>query len=317
MWHRERLAWNFVESGEESGIYKSTDGGDNWKLISDKKSGFPQGKGNGRIGLAVYPKNPNIVYAIIDNQANRPAKEKKEEESSKLTKDKMKDITKEEFLALSDDALNDYLDEENFPEKYNAKQLKEELEKGVFEAKDIFLFTHNGNDDLFDTEVTGAEVYRSEDAGKTWKKTNADYIDGLFFTYGYYFAQIFVAPDNDQKIVIMGVPVIRSEDGGKTFKSIDAGNVHADHHALWFNPKNSDHYILGNDGGINITYDNGKTWFKANSLPVGQFYAVAYDMEKPYNVYGGLQDNGTWYGPSTNNFDFNFGIFDGATDSNS
>lgn len=312
MWHRERSAWNFVESGEESGIYKSTDGGDNWKLISDKKSGFPQGKGNGRIGLAVFPKNPNIVYAIIDNQAKRPDKKKKEEEASKLTKDKMKDITKDDFLALSDDALNEYLDDESFPEKYNAKQLKEDLQKGAFEVKDIFLFTHNGNDDLFDTEVTGAEVYRSDDAGKTWKKTNTDYIDGLYYTYGYYFGQIFVAPDNDQKIVIMGVPVIRSEDGGKTFKSIDAGNVHADHHALWFNPKNSDHYILGNDGGINITYDNGKTWFKGNSLPVGQFYAVTYDMEKPYNVYGGLQDNGVWYGPSTNNFDFNFGIFDGG-----
>lgn len=313
MWHRERSASNFVEGGIESGIYKSTDGGSTWKLITDKKSGFPQGEGNGRIGVAVYPQNQNIVYAIIDNQAKRPEEKKKEkEDTSKLTKKQLKDISKEEFLTLSDDAINDYLDEEGFPEKYTAKQLKDDLKADKIQVKDIFLFTHNDNDDLFDIQIVGAEVYRSEDAGKTWKKANTDYIDGLYYTYGYYFGQIWVAPTNDQKVVIAGVPVVKSKDGGKTFQSIDAGNVHSDHHALWINPKNPDHYILGNDGGINITYDDGKTWFKANSLPVGQFYAVTYDLEKPYNVYGGLQDNGVWYGPSTNNFDFNFGIFDGG-----
>ena len=81
---------------------------------------------------------------------------------------------------------------------------------------------------------------------------------------------------------------------------MDKGNTHADWHALWINPAKDGHMIAGNDGGCNITYDNGKNWFKANSPSVGQFYAITVDNDKPYNVYGGLQDNGSWYGPSTN-----------------
>ncbi len=297
-WHRERKAWNFVESGRESGIHKSTDGGETWKLITGEGSGFPQGDGNGRIGLAIYPKNPNIIYAIIDNQANRPKKEEKIDESG-LTKKKMKAITKDEFMALDDVTINTYLDQQNFPERFTAKSLKELLKTDKTTVKDIFMYTHNGNDDLFDIQIVGTEVYRSDDAGTTWKKANKDYLDGIYYTYGYYFGQIWVAPDNADKVVIVGVPIVKSEDGGQTFKSIDGDNVHSDHHALWFNPKDNKHIINGNDGGINITYDDGKTWFKANSPAVGQFYAITVDMAKPYNVYGGLQDNGVWEHPST------------------
>ncbi len=309
MWHKQRRAWNFVESGSESGIYKSIDAGENWQLISGSESGFPNGNGNGRIGLAVYPQNTNILYAIVDNQAARPKKEEKEE-SNKLSQKILKKLTNEEFLALSDASINEYLDSEGFPEKFSAKSLKEEITKGKVSVKDIYQYTHNGNDDLFDTQISGAEVYRSEDGGKTWKRTHENYLDNVYFTYGYYFGQIWVDPTNDKKIVIVGVPILRSDDGGKSFKSIERENVHSDHHALWFNPKDSKHYINGNDGGINITYDDGKTWFKANSIPVGQLYHVSVDMAKPYNVYGGLQDNGVWYGSSTNAFDYNYGIFD-------
>ena len=311
MWHKERSASNFVESGKESGIYKSTDAGESWKLITGENSGFAQGEGNGRIGMAIYPKNSNILYAIIDNQAQKPKKIDKNE-ADKLTPKQVKDITKEAFLALNDSQIDDYLAENGFPEKYSAKSLKEDLKTDKIKVQDIYLYTKNGNDDLFDTTVRGAEIYKSEDAGSTWKRTHEDDIDDLYYTYGYYFGQIWVAPDDDKKLVIVGVPIIRSEDGGKSWKSIDRSNVHSDHHALWFNPKDSKHYINGNDGGINITYDDGKTWFKANSIPVGQFVAVAVDMAKPYNIYGGLQDNGVWYGSSANNVGFNFGIFDGG-----
>ncbi|MBL0069768.1 MAG: hypothetical protein IPP39_15195 [Chitinophagaceae bacterium] len=80
---------------------------------------------------------------------------------------------------------------------------------------------------------------------------------------------------------------------------MDKANVHADHHALWVNPKRDSHVINGNDGGTNISYDNGENWFKANTPAVGQYYAITVDDAKPYNVYGGLQDNGSWWGPST------------------
>lgn len=309
MWHKERSASNFVESGSESGIYKSTDGGETWKLISGVGSGFPQGEGNGRIGLAIYPKNSNILYSIIDNQAQKP-KKADAEEAEKLTSRDLKDITKDSFLALSDAKIDEYFADNGFPEKYSAKSVKEDLKADKIKVQDIYLYTKNGNADLFDTMVRGAEVYRSEDGGSTWKRTHDEDIDDLYYTYGYYFGQIWVAPDNDKKLVIVGVPIISSEDGGNKWKNIERSNVHSDHHALWINPKDSKHYINGNDGGINITYDDGKTWFKASSIPVGQFVAVAVDMAKPYNVYGGLQDNGVWVGSSANNVGFNYGIFD-------
>jgi photosystem II stability/assembly factor-like uncharacterized protein len=303
MWHRERSAHNFVGNGSESGIYKSVDGGENWTLATNATSGFPQGEGNGRIGLAIYPQNPNIIYAIMDNQANRPKEDKKVEvDANKITKKIMKSITKEAFLALSDEQINDYLDEVGFPAKFSAKNLKASLQADKIKVNDIFDYTHNGNDDLFDIQIVGAEIYRSEDAGKSWKKANKDYIDGLYYTYGYYFGQIWVADNNPNKIIVAGVPILRSEDAGQSFISMDGesiqGNVHGDHHALWIDPQDANHFILGNDGGINITYDNGKTWFKANTPAVGQFYAIQVDMEKPYNVYGGLQDNGVWVGSS-------------------
>jgi photosystem II stability/assembly factor-like uncharacterized protein len=110
-----------------------------------------------------------------------------------------------------------------------------------------------------------------------------------------------VSPQNPDKVVILGFYALMSIDGGKNFKKMDGDNVHPDHHALWINPLRDEHMINGNDGGINITYDDGKNWFKANSPAVAQFYAIAVDNAKPYNVYGGLQDNGSWYGPSNHN----------------
>ncbi|MEL6975802.1 MAG: glycosyl hydrolase, partial [Bacteroidota bacterium] len=147
------------------------------------------------------------------------------------------------------------------------------------------------------------EVYRSEDAGATWTKMNEDYIDDLFYSYGYYFAQIRMNPKNKDHIYLAGVPLIKSEDGGNTFKSISKENVHSDHHALWINPKNPTHLINGNDGGVNISYDDGTHWIKNNSPTVGQFYAINVDNEEPYNVYGGLQDNGVWKGAHTSKQD--------------
>ncbi len=311
VWRRERKAWNFVEGGAESGIYKSTDGGENWSLITGASSGFPQGNTNGRIGLSIYPQNPDILYSIIDNQAKRPKKESVDaDEKLTLDKAKIKNITKEDFLALDNNSINEYLDHEGFPERYNAQSIKQLLQEDKIKISDVYNYTHNGNDDLFDIEIEGAQVYRSNDAGKTWFKTHSIDLDGLYYSYGYYFGQIWVSPKDSEKIVIAGVPILISHDGGKTFKSIDRFNVHADHHALWFNPKNDKHFIVGNDGGINFTLDNGQTYVKCNPIPVGQFYSVDYDTEKPYNVYGGLQDNGVHWGPSTNKFDPEKGIFE-------
>lgn len=294
-WEKDRKAWNFKESGVSSGIYKSTDGGENWTLITGGDSGFPQTSGTGRIGLDISVSNPQIVYAILDNQDFRDKEEEDEEEG--LTKEQLRTMSSSEFLDLGDKDVESYLRDYGFPRKYKASSVKEMVRSGEITPLALVEYVEDANRLLFDTPVKGAEMYRSDDGGKTWRKTHDDYIDNLVYTYGYYFGQVRVSSTNPDHVYTMGVPLIKSDDGGETWKSISRENVHSDHHALWLNPSREGHIINGNDGGINISYDDGKTYYKCNSPQVGQFYSVMVDMSDTYNIYGGLQDNGVWFGP--------------------
>lgn len=297
-WYRTRSAWNFEESGKTSGIYKSADGGVTWALVSKQGAGFPSGEGVGRIGLAVYPKNAQIVYAIVDNNFHKPDSTKKADTTTYVLRDFEK-LTKEQFMQLNPNRLDTFLKRNQMYPRYTAKMILENISNGTLKPTAIWDYLYDANTALFDTPIIGAEVYRSDDGGKTWKKTNTKKLP-LYFTYGYYFGKIFVSPNNDQKLVITGYDIELSNDGGKTFTKIDKENVHPDHHTVWIDPKNDSHLIIGNDGGCNLTYDDGQHWFKANTPAVGQFYSVFVDNAKPYNVYGGLQDNGVWYGSSAN-----------------
>ncbi len=292
-WTKDRKAWNFDGSGNNSAIYKSIDAGETWVKMSTEASGFPTGKGVGRIGLAVY--DNDIVYAIHDSQFRRPSDGKKETRRG-LQKDDFKSMSTSDFLNLEDKKLNDFLKMNGFQEKYRAENVKQMVRSGNVKPIDLTHYLEDANSMLFDTPVIGAEVYKSTDGGKTWKKTHNDYLDDLYYSYGYYFGHVHVSPVNQNNIYVYGVPILKSKDGGKTFTSISAENVHADHHALWINPKNPNHIVNGNDGGVNITYDDGANWIKNNSPSVGQFYAINVDNQKPYRVYGGLQDNGVWVG---------------------
>lgn len=141
----------------------------------------------------------------------------------------------------------------------------------------------------------GGEIYRSADAGLTWSKTNRQPVGG---NPPYYYGQIAVDTENADRVYVLSVPVHVSDDGGKTFNQTGARSVHVDHHAIWINPRNSRHVLLGNDGGIHVSYDRCETWDHIANLPLTQFYAITADQQRPYHVYGGLQDNGTWGGPS-------------------
>ncbi len=230
-----RKPWHFEESGPETGIYKSVDAGKTWQRL---KNGLPTGK-LGRIGLAVYPKNPSILYAHIENGNKRP-------------------LTEEE--------------------------IKRAKERGIEPQE----------------QRIGGEVYRTDDGGRTWKKMNADK-DNL--GGGKWYGEIRIDPNDDKVVYAMSTRLQRSTDGGKTWGKSGpvniANRVHVDHHVVWIDPENSDHIILGNDGGLAQSYDWGKTWDVYENIPAAEFYAIGVDMEEPYNIYGGTQDTGSVKVPSS------------------
>lgn len=296
-WERTRKAWDFKGSGEGSAIYRSDDGGATW---TKSVAGFPQGKQVGRIGLDVCRTQPNVVYAIMDNQGEVTQERTDKPDPAKLHQDAFKTMTKEAFAQVDNKQLDEFLRANNFPPKYTAQSIKREVAQGKYNP--VALYEYLGGDanaNLFNTKIIGAEVYRSDDSGTTWKKMNSYDLDNVYNTFGYYFGEMRVAPDNADLVYIYGVPMLKSTDGGVTWARVDTiGNVHVDHHALWINPENSNHMLLGNDGGLYQSYDGGAHWLHLNNTPTGQFYTVQVDMEQPYNVYGGLQDNNVLTGSS-------------------
>lgn len=145
-------------------------------------------------------------------------------------------------------------------------------------------------------------LYRSDDAGASWTMVSRMNPRPM------YFSQVRIDPNDDHRIYVLGVELHMSDDGGRTF----VGNTvpHSDHHAMWINPANSNHVLTGCDGGINVSYDRGAKWDFIDNIDIGQFYHASYDMDTPYRVYGGLQDNASWYGPSAVRADIGIGNFD-------
>ena len=293
-WERYRQAWNFKESGEGSAIYVSNDGGETWEKSME---GFPDEKFTGRIGIDVSQSNPDIMYAFLDNQ--KESKTKKELDEDKLTQADFVDMSRDQFLALENEKLNNFLRSNGFQKKYTAEKVKADVREGKYNPKALADYLGDANEALFETSITGAEVYRSENGGKSWEKVNSYDLENLIYTYGYYFGEVRVSPSDPNTLYIMGVPMLKSTDGGKTWKAIaENQDVHVDHHAMWIDPTDSEHLLLGNDGGLYESHDGGTNFIHHNVAPVGQFYTVAVDMEKPYNIYGGLQDNGVFTGSS-------------------
>jgi photosystem II stability/assembly factor-like uncharacterized protein len=298
LWEKARTPANFLESGPGSGIWKSTDAGRNWSRL---EGGLPTGATVGRIGLAVAASRPQTLYAVIDNQTRRPENEPVDEEAppGELTPRRLRHLDAAAFSRLDDAALARFLKAHGFPRSMKAKRLKADVKAGRITVADLLAHLQEGDPELFRSPIVGPEIYRTDDGGATWRRTHDGRLEKVFYTYGYYFGRIAVDPADPERVFFAGVPLLGSTDGGRTWKGLDARGVHVDHHVLFIDPRAPRRVALGNDGGLNLSFDGGETWTRVSNLAVGQFTTLALDNARPYNIVGGLQDNGVLRGPST------------------
>lgn len=306
-WERFRQAYDFVGNGKGSAIWRSEDGGNTWKKAVD---GFPQNEFVGRIGFDFSMSNPDVVYALLDNQGesdrepSAPRRRGAKPAENALKFEDFQSMKLEEALGLEEARLNTFLRSNRFARKYDASEIKRQLKTGKITVAQIANYNgevEDANAALFDAPVIGAEIYRSANAGKSWEKVSESDISRLYNSYGYYFGEIRVSTEDENEIFVLGVPLLVSRDGGKNFSRTDSvGRPHSDHQSMWINPKDSKHILLGNDGGLYRSYGGGAKWDHLNTeMPISQFYSIMTDEASPYNIYGGMQDNGVWYGKSS------------------
>ena len=251
--------WN---SSDERGVYKTTDGGKTWNrvLFVDKDTGCAD--------LAVDPQEPSIVYASMWQFRRKPYFFTSGGPGSGLYK--------------STDAGKTW------------KKLANGLPDGELGRIAIAVAPSRPNLVYAVVEAKKSGVYRSEDLGETWTKVSSSQ---SAIGRPFYFARIVVDPKDYERLYKPDFGLSVSTDGGQSFAT-RGGRAHGDFHAVWVNPQDTFNLYVGTDGGVYVSNDKANNFKFLSNLPVGQFYHVAFDMEQPYNVYGGLQDNGSWMGPS-------------------
>jgi photosystem II stability/assembly factor-like uncharacterized protein len=249
-------AW---DANEERGVFRTDDGGKTWKkvLYVDQNTGCAD--------LALDPGEPNIVYAGMWEYRRQPNFFRSGGAGSALYRSKDGGET---WQKLSN----------GLPAGEYGR-----IAVAVAPSRPITVYA------LVEAKKTA--LYRSDDLGEHWKEVNDSF---NIQVRPFYFSNIVVDPKDHNRVYKPGLSLTFSEDGGKTFAGSGGGGVHSDHHALWINAKDPNVMVLGTDGGVYQTVDRAQHWRHLNVLPVSQFYHVNFDYETPYNVYGGLQDNGTW-----------------------
>jgi photosystem II stability/assembly factor-like uncharacterized protein len=304
--NRQSTSWG-------GGVYKSTDAGKTFQYMGLKETQYI-----GRI--VVHPANPDVAYVAAVGRLYGPNKER----GVYKTTDGGRTWTNVKFLDEDTGVIDIAMDPESPNTLYAGSYQRRRTPfgysgggpgGGLFKTTDggvTWKKLTNGLPSEGDMGRIGVTVYRrdprivmaliehrtefgvyrSEDKGETWTKlSNSNPRPS-------YYSKIHIDPNNDQRIWVLGAQMYNSEDGGRTWRQNLVQRIHGDYHALWINPANSNHVINGSDGGIHQSYDRGRTWEHLNGVPLGQFYEVNADNQKPYNVCGGLQDNGTWHGPS-------------------
>ena len=268
------VAWvaasgNLWRGSEERGVYMTTDGGRSWRKVLAGANQW-----TGAVDLALNPSDPDVLYAAMYQRLRRTWGFNGGGPGSGIFR--------------STDGG------ENWTELTQGIPAGDKGRIGLaVTASDpsvVMATIQHGTDE-------GTGTYRSNDGGNSWNKVND------LNPRPMYYSKIFIDPSEENRVYILGGSAFKSEDGGRSFELIaetptyDVG-VHGDHHALWIDPNDPDHLYLAGDGGFYETYDRGQTFRASYNLPIAQFYAIGVDMQDPYWVYGGLQDNHSWMGPS-------------------
>ncbi len=265
--------WN---ANAERGLYKTEDGGQTWQLIKfiSDKAGF--------VDVALDPSNPNVVWASSWQRVRGPYFLNSGGPGSALWK--------------STDAGKTWIEVKGggFPETTKGR-----ISIAISISNPQVMYTMVEADTAANAKPDKSKpaakspsgLYRSADGGATWTRTSDQN------TRPFYYSQIRIHPKNPDRVYWSSTPVLVSNDGGKTTMNATQG-IHVDHHAMWIDPADPDRMIVGDDGGVSISFDQGGTYMFANMFAVGQLYNISYDFQVPYRVCGGLQDNGSWCGPS-------------------
>jgi photosystem II stability/assembly factor-like uncharacterized protein len=258
---------------DDRGLYKTDDGGKTWKLIL-KGTNLSTGCST----LSIDPNNPKILFAGMWDFRRKGWTFRSGGENSTAPSGSAFFRTADGGASWSD--LDDKTAQGLPPKPWGRLA--------------VSIAPSNSNAIYVLIESTRSALFRSDDAGKTWQERDRS---NLMVWRPFYFANLIIDPKNENKLFKPDLGLIMSDDGGKSFSAVSNG-AHGDFHDIWIDPDNTDHLIAGDDGGVWYSYDGANTWWKANNLPISQFYHVSSDMADPYQVYGGLQDNSSWVGDS-------------------